>query len=73
MPSLYFISCTFKVTQHSPMIYGFAICSSPDDVVTFVFPNGKPYLGLNIWDFKLQHYSPWGQFEVYGPQVETQG
>lgn len=61
---LYFISCTFKPSKDSETIYGFAICSSPDDVVTFIYPDGTPYTASDIWDFKLQHYSPWAQLEL---------
>lgn len=64
MQSLYFIPCTFKPTEQSETVYGFAVCTSPDDVETFIYPNGKPYLSNEVWTYKLQHYSPWGQFEI---------
>ena len=57
------IACSFKTEQHGPVHHGLAVCSDPDTPVTFIYPDGKPFLGEIIWNFKLQHYMPWATFD----------
>ena len=64
MKSLYFIPCRFRLVDGGTNYDGFAICSSPDDVITFVYADGTPYNGMNVWDFTLLHHLPWGKFDV---------
>ena len=63
MPSLFAIPCTWSPDRDTT-IRGLAICSDPDTPVTFLYPDGKPYLGNSIWAYKLQHYSPWAKLSV---------
>lgn len=59
--SLYAIPCRFKTTKDSAPVEGIAICSDADTPVTFVYPDGKPYTGKEIWDYRLQHHMPWAE------------
>lgn len=59
---LYVIRCGFKIVQNQDMIEGLAICSDPATPVTFIYPDGKPYTGNEIWTYNLRHYSPWAKF-----------
>lgn len=61
---LYVIPCKFQPTEHSEPVSGLAICSDPDTPVTFILPNGLPYLGDVIWSYHLRHYSPWTKFDL---------
>lgn len=56
---LYCISCTFQIERDSTPIEGIAICTDPDTPETFVYPDGKPYTGTDLWTYRLHHYSPW--------------
>jgi len=57
--SLYAIKCRFKIDKDSYPIEGIAICSDPDTPVTFIHPDGKPYTGEGIWNYRLKHHAPW--------------
>lgn len=57
--TLYAITCNFQVTQNEAMVEGIAICSDPDTPITFIHPDGKPYTGDDIWDYRLKHFNPW--------------
>lgn len=61
---LYAIACDFCLEHNGPTHHGLAICSDPDTVVTFVFADGKPYKGEEVWTYKLRHFNPWIMIEV---------
>lgn len=58
---MYAIACWFQVAQNSEMLHGFAICSDADTPITFIYPNGEPYTGKDIWNYSLRHFEPWGK------------
>ena len=64
---MYFIACRFKINKTDDWVNGFAICSDPDTPETFIFPDGKPYTEVDIWDYKLQHTMPWACIEYKEP------
>ena len=64
MSALFAIKCAFKPTQSSPAIIGLAICSDADTPVTFIHPDGTPYLEKEIWTYDLMHFSPWAKLEL---------
>lgn len=59
--ALFAIRCRFKPTKDSEYIEGMAICSDADTPVTFIHPDGLPLISDEIWDYKLEHGSPWAQ------------
>lgn len=64
MTILYAIQCRFKITEHSDTIEGLAVCSDPDTPVTFIHPDGSPYTGEMVWNYRLAHFNPWAKFEI---------
>jgi hypothetical protein len=64
MPKLYAIPCSFKLTQDGPIHKGLAICSDPDKPITFIFPNGKPYIHGMVWSYVLKRYEHLAAIEV---------
>ncbi len=61
--SMYVIRCRFQIKQGSEVVEGFALCSDPDTPTTFIYPDRTPYIGEDIWNYKLIHYEPWMKFE----------
>lgn len=57
--TLYAIQCRFQVSEDSAKVDGIALCSDADTPVTFIYPDGKPYIGEDIWDYRLKHTYPW--------------
>lgn len=60
---LYAIKCRFKATENSEPVDGLAICSDPDTPVTFIFPDGMPYTGKEIWNYRLSYHDPWAKLD----------
>lgn len=60
---LFAIRCRFKETKDSVLVDGMAICKDPDTPITFIYPNGEPYLGSDIWNYSLLREWPWAKFE----------
>ena len=56
---LYAIACTFQTTEGGEKFAGMAVCSDPDTPETFIFPDGSPYIGKEIWTYSLHHHQPW--------------
>lgn len=56
---MFFIACDFKLTDDSKIEHGFAVCSSPDDVVTFIHEDGSPVIETEMWSYQLKHFKPW--------------
>lgn len=56
---LFAVRCMFQAEKHTMPVHGVAICSDPDTPVTFIYPDGRPYKGEEIWNYKLNHLHPW--------------
>ena len=64
MTQLFTIQCRFQTHQHSTPVDGIAICSDPNTPITFIHPDGKPYLGKDIWTYNLRHHYPWSRHDI---------
>lgn len=61
---MFVIACRFRTKKKGISVNGLAICSDPDTPVTFIYSDGKPYLGKDIWSYTLLHEEPWALIQV---------
>lgn len=64
MKRLFVIQCRFQVEEHGNSVNGLAICFNPDTPHAFIYPDGSMYSGETIWNYTLNHYSPWAAFDI---------
>ena len=54
---LYLVACSLKTTRKGKWINAIAVAKNPgNDMISFILPNGKPYLGKTVWKYEMAPY-----------------
>ncbi len=60
---LFVTACSVKFKKSGPWVNCLGIGYSPDnDIETFILPNGKPYTGEGVWNYKMAPYEGCSKF-----------